>query len=382
MFSNADSSAKHRSLYDILEFSSISLGLPLVVTDIYLSLEYPYLASLTHAVGGFLPILTLNICSNILSFEILELELFGSIVSFGYIGLRNRNLWAVGAAFSYAFSYYGLCGYHRENHEPFLCDLFLVGLSLFNIFACSAHDTFANLYDLIEISSICLGIPLITTDMYVHHHYPPEGAFVHAAFGFLPLVGMFVRSDPNVVGAALNSVLFGCTISMIAMGFVNSNYWAVGGGFWYMLIYDFKPSNRYGYEIASLYNFVEMWSIAIGIPFIASDLYFLLHYSYSLSIFHAFLGFVLVAGIVIGTHYMILSYLSLILIGSLLSVVVVGFLNENYWAMAGALSYSVNLYGIKHHGTIGRVPSVDLYTVGLCFFNYFIYKALTDVSIF
>ncbi|KAK7793730.1 hypothetical protein R5R35_007881 [Gryllus longicercus] len=143
-----------------------------------------------------------------------------------------------------------------------------------------------------------------------------------------------------------------------------------------------RYGNRYGYEIASLYNFVEMWSIAIGIPFIASDLYFLLHYSYSLSIFHAFLGFVLVAGIVIGTHYMILSYLSLILIGSLLSVVVVGFLNENYWAMAGALSYSVNLYGIKHHGTIGRVPSVDLYTVGLCFFNYFIYKALTDVSIF
>lgn len=199
-------------------------------------------------------------------------------------------------------------------------------------------------------------------------------------------------SEPRMSTAICHLLLAGSSAwtcrTLHNAGQIQWAYGTLGLYFAKSIVGVLRYGSHRGYKIASWYNIIEAWSIAMGLPFLASDLYLLLHYNHNLSFIHAVLGLVMSCGVIfgslvfnIGGYSLILKCLSIILIGSHLSVIAVGFVNRNYWAVAGTFSYYVNLFSIKQHGTIGRAPSIDLYTIGLCFFNYFMYKTLTDISV-
>uniref|UniRef100_A0A1B0DA65 Uncharacterized protein n=1 Tax=Phlebotomus papatasi TaxID=29031 RepID=A0A1B0DA65_PHLPP len=71
----------------------------------------------------------------------------------------------------------------------------------------------------------------------------------------------------------------------------------------------------------------------------------------------------------------------LILLGNIMSLMYFGFMADNYWALGLALLCVINCFVIDKLAENFSVPLIDLFTVGLCFFNIFAFNSLIELKV-
>lgn len=134
---------------------------------------------------------------------------------------------------------------------------------------------------------------------------------------------------------------------------------------------------QYGYKLRTLYNNILFLSSTLCFPCMAIELHFYYGYDGNFALMN-----IVAAVFPIVCHYAskkpneYMSDMSLII--SLLFVCYIGYVARNYYALAAALCYAGNFFVIGTCGTFADMPAVELFTVGLCFFNWFTARAVKD----
>lgn len=70
------------------------------------------------------------------------------------------------------------------------------------------------------------------------------------------------------------------------------------------------------------------------------------------------------------------SLIDLVVGANIISMGTMGYLQENYYAIASAISFTLNHFLLSRKGVIDAsdLPLIDIYNYGLCFFSYFVLR--------
>lgn len=113
-------------------------------------------------------------------------------------------------------------------------------------------------------------------------------------------------------------------------------------------------------------------------PLYTTELFLIYKMSWELSILHMATVGVPMLEYLVGKRHNKTMFCEINLAIHSLAVAYLGLVTGNYDALASALCYAANVYLIGLVGEVGdtQLPSIDLFTIGLCFFNWFAVKAL------
>ncbi|XP_063229717.1 uncharacterized protein LOC134534924 [Bacillus rossius redtenbacheri] len=133
---------------------------------------------------------------------------------------------------------------------------------------------------------------------------------------------------------------------------------------------------EYGHKVASLGKNTLLLSLCVGLPCATAELW--LFHGYRPEVAYAHLGFALLPLVAHAyRRHSVHRVLDGVTLGMVASLALVGFLEGNHYAVALACSYAVNHFLITTTGYLfDSVPALDLFHYGLCFFNFFLVKAL------
>lgn len=136
---------------------------------------------------------------------------------------------------------------------------------------------------------------------------------------------------------------------------------------------------EFGSNLKGVYGHTLFLSKCFGLPSIATQI--CLNYGIQKETAYLHLGFTalpIIAHLVEDRSKK--SLLDAVIFGNLLSVAYFTYVNANYYGTAMLVSYSVNHFIIGTDGTAfdTSIPSLDLFMYGLCFFNFFAIKTLSD----
>jgi hypothetical protein len=136
---------------------------------------------------------------------------------------------------------------------------------------------------------------------------------------------------------------------------------------------------EFGDKLKAVYRHTLFLSKCFGLPCIATQICINSGVQEEISYIHlGFSALPIIAHLLEDRHEK--SLLDAVMLCNLISVAYFSYVSANYYGFAMVVSYTVNHFIIGTDGTAfdTRIPSLDLFMYGICFFYFFAVKTIYD----